>query len=85
MQHAAQAKLGLVGVIKRAGRYTGVYLDCRCSEYLGPDIDWDKILLTDDVSPMKNHKHCESSDDFDGLMVTFRGSKTNQCNEGCKR
>ena len=82
---AAQAKLGLVGVIKRAGRYIGVYLGCRCSEYLGPDIDWDKILLTNDVRPMKNHQYCEWSDDFDGLMVTFRGSKTDQYNEGCKR
>ena len=81
----AQKQHGLVGVIKRAARYIGIYLGCRCSEYLGPDIDWDKILLTNDVRPMKNHQYCEWSDEFDGLMITFRGSKTDQYNEGCKR
>jgi site-specific DNA-cytosine methylase/integrase len=80
-----QKKLGLVGVIKRAGRYIGVFLGCRCSEYLGPDIDWDKIIQTSDVRPMMGHQYCEWSDEFDGLMVTFRGSKTDQYNEGCKR
>ena len=68
-----------------AGRYIGVFLGCRCSEYLGPDIDWDKIILTSDVRPMMGHQYCEWSDEFDGLMVTFRGSKTDQYNEGCKR
>ena len=34
---------------------------------------------------MKNHQYCEWSGDFDSLMVTFRGSKTDQYNEGCKR
>ena len=82
---AEQKKLGLVGVIKRAGRYIGVFLGCRCSEYLGPDIDWDKIIQTSDVRPMMGHQYCEWSDEFDGLMVTFRGSKTDQYNEGCKR
>ena len=82
---AEQEKLGLVGVIKRAGRYVGVFLGCRCSEYLGPDIDWDKIIQTSDVRPMMGHQYCEWSDEFDGLMVTFRGSKTDQYNEGCKR
>ena len=36
---AEQKKLGLVGVIKRGARYVGVFLGCRCSEYLGLDID----------------------------------------------
>ena len=34
---------------------------------------------------MKNHLYCEWSDEFDGLMITFRGSKTDQYNEGYKR
>ena len=80
-----QKPLGLVGVIKRAARYTAVFVGCRSSEYLGSDIDWDKILLTSDVRPMMGRQYCGWSDDFDGLMITFRGSKTDQYNEGCKR
>ena len=34
---------------------------------------------------MMGHQYCEWSDEFDGLMVTFRGSKTDQYNEGFKR
>ena len=82
---AEQKKLGLVGVIKLGARYVGVFLGCRCSEYLGPDIDWDNIILISDMRPMKNHQYCEWSGEFDGLMITFRGSKTDQYNEGCKR
>ena len=34
---------------------------------------------------MKKGAYCSWTDDFDGFMVTFRGSKTDQYNEGCKR
>ena len=34
---------------------------------------------------MKKGAYCTWTDDFDGFMVTFRGSKTDQYNEGCKR
>ena len=81
----SQAKQGLVGVVKRAARYTGVFLALRCSEYLGPDVHWDKVIMVRDVHPMKGHKYCRWSDDFDGFMVMIRGSKTDQYNEGEKR
>ena len=77
--------MGLVGVIKRANRYFGIYFGCRAGEYLGPDIDWDKIIMVFDVSPMKGQAYCSWEDDFDGIMVKFRGSKTDQYNEGCLR
>ena len=80
-----QAGLGLVGVIKRAARYLAIFLGCRCSEYLGPDIHWDKIIFVSCVRPMKKGAYCSWTDDFGGFMVTFRGSKTDQYNEGCKR
>jgi len=80
-----QSASGLVGVIKRAARYMAIFLGCRCSEYLGPEIHWDKIILVSCVRPMREGQYCSWSDDFDGFMVTFRGSKTDQYNEGCKR
>ena len=39
---ARQASLGLIGSIKRAARYLAIYLGCRCSEYLGPEVHWGK-------------------------------------------
>ena len=70
-----QAGLGLVGVIKRAARYLAIFLGCRCSEYLGPDIHWDEIIFVCCLRPMKKGAYCSWTDDFDGFMVTFRGSK----------
>jgi len=34
---------------------------------------------------MMGDAYCNWEDDFDGVMVTFRGSKTDQFNLGCKR
>ena len=34
---------------------------------------------------MRDGQCCSWSDDFDGIMVTFRGSKTDQYSEGFKR
>lgn len=80
-----QRGAGLPGVIKRASRYFAIYLGCRCSEYLGPEIHWEKICLVSCIRPMMGDEYCTWFDDFDGLMVTFRASKTDQYNEGCKR
>ena len=46
--------------------YVGVYLGYRCSEYLGPDIDWDKIIQTSDVRPMTGHQYFEWSGELAG-------------------
>ena len=48
-----QAALGLVGIIKRAARYLAIYLGCRCSEYLGPEVHWEKVILVSCVRPMR--------------------------------
>ena len=42
---ASQVELGLVGAIKRADRYLGVYMGYRCSEYLGPGIGAWRLVL----------------------------------------
>ena len=73
---ARQAPLGLVGIIKRAARYLAIYLGCRCSEYLGPEVHWEKIILVSCVRPITEGQYCSRSGDFDGIMVMFRGSKT---------
>jgi len=84
-QRTLGAAVVLQSAIKRAARYIAIYLGCRCSEYLGPDIHWEKIILVSCVRPMKGDAYCDWEDDFDGVMVTFRGSKTDQFNLGCKR
>ena len=84
-QRTLGAAAALQSAIKRAARYIAIYLGCRCSEYLGPDIHWEKIILVSCVRPMKGDAYCNWEDDFDGVMVTFRGSKTDQFNLGCKR
>ena len=76
---------GLKSVIKRASRYVAIFLGCRCSEYLGPEIHWEKIILVSCIIPMLDKAYCSWFDEFNGLMVTFRASKTDQYNEGCKR
>ena len=72
-------------MIKRASRYVAIYLGCGCSEYLGPEIHWEKIILVSCISPMLDKAYCSWFDDSNDLMVTFRASKTDQYNEGCKR
>ena len=84
-QRALGAAVALASARKRAARYIAICLGCRCSEYLGPDIHWEKIILVPCVRPMKGGACCNWEDDFDGAMVTFRGSKTDQFNLGCKR
>ena len=79
------ATQGLAGTVKRARNKFGVYLACRSSEYIGPDVHWDKVMLTTDVRPLKGQAYCDWDDDFDGIMARFRGSKTDQYNEGCMR
>jgi integrase len=76
---------GLCGYVKRTRNKFGTYLACRSSEYLGPDPHWDKIMLTTDVRPLMGQAYCDWSDAFDGIMARFRGSKTDQYNEGCMR
>ena len=44
-----------------------------------------KICLVSCIRPVMGDEYCTWFDDFDGLMVTFRASKTDQYNEGCKR
>ena len=80
-----QRNQGLAGSVKRSRTKCGVYLACRSSEYIGPEVHWDKIILTSDIRPMKGHGYCDWEDDFDGVMVRFRGSKTDQYNQGCMR
>ena len=82
---ADQRDGGLKSVVKRAYRYLATFWGCRCSEYLGPEVHWEKIILVSCVSPMFDEAYCSWFDDFNGLMVTFRASKTDQYNEGCKR
>ena len=65
----------LASAIKRAARYITTYLGCRCSEYLGPDIHWEKVILVSCIRPMKGDAYCNWDEGFDGAMVTFRGSK----------
>ena len=54
---------------------------------MGPEIHWEKIILVSciSISPMLDKAYCSWFDDFNGLMVAFRASKTDQYNEGCKR
>lgn len=80
-----QSRQGLSGVIKKSRNKCGVYLACRSSEYLGPEIHWDKIILTSDIRPMLGKGYCDWEDAFDGVMVRFRASKTDQYNQGCMR
>jgi hypothetical protein len=53
-----QAGLGLVAVIERAARCLAIFLGCRCSEYLGPEIHWDKVILVSCVGPMRDGVYC---------------------------
>ncbi|MAV11925.1 MAG: hypothetical protein CL861_00440 [Cyanobium sp. MED843] len=76
---------GLLGVIRRARVKFGTYLGTRSSETMGPDVHWDKIVTTDDIRPMKDEAYCTWRDVFTGVMVRFRGSKTDQYNQGCMR
>ena len=80
-----QRSQGLIGIIKKTDRYFGIYVGARASEHLGPDIDWDKICMVSDIRPMIGQQYCTWADDFDGVMIKFRGSKTDQYNEGCLR
>ena len=80
-----QSGQGLEGIIRRAARYFGLYYCARCSEYLAP-VDEDKVLLVKDVMPMRGKKYTTWSDPgVDGVMVRFRGSKTDRYNEGSLR
>ena len=76
---------GLIEVTKRTARYLAIYLGCRCSGYLSPDIHWEKIILVSCVRPMKDDTYCSWIDDFNGFITTFCASKTDQYNEDCKR
>ena len=76
---------GLDGVIKRAARYFALYLCCRASEYLAP-VDADKIVMVSNVQPMAGRRYTDWGDPaVDGFMAKFRGSKTDQYNEGSLR
>ena len=84
-QRTLGAAAALASAIKRATRYIAIYLGCRCSEYLGPDIHWEEIILVSCIRPMKGDAYCNWDEEFGGAMVTFRGSKTDQFDLGCKR
>ena len=73
--------------VRIAARMHGVYLGCRSSEYLGgPPADWSKLCLVRDIVPMAGTRFTDWSDsNVDGYMRTFRASKTDQYNEGCRR
>ena len=50
-QRTLGAAAAPASVIKRAARYIAIYLGCRCSEHLWPDIHWEKIILVSYVRP----------------------------------
>ena len=75
------------GCVRKGSRMHGTYAGPRSSEYLrGTPVDWAKICLVRDVVPMCGDKYVTwDHPGVDGYMRTFRASKTDQFNEGCKR